>query len=39
MKKRFISILLIMCIMLTLLPAPVLAAGTTKTINCDTFTI
>lgn len=39
MKKRLTSILIILCMMLTLLPAPVQAAGTTKTINAGTFTL
>ena len=42
MKKRLGSILLIMCMMLTLIPATamtVLAGGKTKTINCGTFTV
>ena len=39
MKKKLTSILLTLCMALTLLPMPVLAAGTTKTINCGTFTI
>jgi len=39
MKKRILSILLILCLALTLLPVPVLAAGTTKTINAGTFTL
>lgn len=40
MKKRIVSFLLTVCIVLSLMPAVVVsAAGTTKTINCDTFTI
>lgn len=39
MKKRLMSILLTLCMILTLLPEPALAASTTKTINCGTFTL
>ncbi len=39
MKKRLMSILLILCMVLTMLPAPILAVSTTKTINVCTFTL
>lgn len=41
MKKRLTSIVLAICMALTLIlvPVPSLAAGTTKTINCGTFTL
>lgn len=39
MKKRLLSILLVLCLVLSLFPATALAAGKTKTINCGTFTL
>ncbi len=39
MKNRIINILLVLCLVLTLIPSPVLAASTTETINCNTFTL
>ncbi|MDD2190413.1 MAG: hypothetical protein PHS11_06070 [Eubacteriales bacterium] len=42
MKRRLLSILLALCLMLTLVPATAttaFAAGKTKTINCGTFTL
>ena len=37
MNKRLATILLTLCMVLSLLPVPALGTGTTKTINCDTF--
>ena len=39
MKKRVLSILTALCVAMSLLPATALAAGSTKTINCLTFTL
>ncbi len=39
MKKRLMSILPILYMVLTILPEPVLAVSTTKTINAGTFTL
>lgn len=39
MKKRILSILLALCLVLSLFPATALAAGKTKTIDCDTIAV
>lgn len=39
MKKKLLSTLLILCLVFTLLPATAMAASSTKTINCGTFTL
>ena len=39
MRRKLLSILLILCLVLALTPATALAAGKTKAINCGTFTV
>ena len=40
MKKKIVSFMMTLCIVFALMPAAaVSAAGTTKTINCGTFTL